>query len=89
MNKVKENEFALAELGDKLMQEKLGLEAELKVIDKKAEVLEKKLNKKGKISPDDNPSMNLFFMKFIVENRGYKVMKRLEEIKKEMEKNDK
>ena len=88
MNKVKENEFALAELGDNLIQEKLNLEAELKIIDQKVKILDKKIKKSGKITPtkEDNRIMNFFFMKFIAENRGYRVMKRLKEINEEMKK---
>jgi len=82
MNKEKENELALAELGDKLMQEKLELKEELKIIDMKIKILDKKIQKQGK----EKANPNFFFMKFIAQNRGYRVMKRLEEIEKENKK---
>jgi hypothetical protein len=86
MKKEKQNEYALAELGDTLMQEKVKLEEKILIIDRKIKELDKKIEtgKKRK----KQVAINIYFFKFVAQNEGFIVMKRLEEINKEL-KNDK
>jgi hypothetical protein len=80
--KMKDNELVLAELGDKLIQEKIILERELKVIDKRVGLLDKKVkNDKWR---NEKEKMDGHFFKFLNQKRGYEIMKRLEEIDKEL-----
>lgn len=82
MKKQKENEIVLAELGDNLLAEKVKLEEELRIIDRRVKDLDTKIKTK-KIKEEEN--LNIYFSKFTAQNRGYKIMKRLEEINKELE----
>jgi len=81
MKNEKTNEIVLAELGDNLLAEKVKLEEELRIIDRRVKDLDTKIKTK-KIK--EKEILNVHFFKFTAQNRGYKIMKRLEEINKEL-----